>query len=223
MSKEHRDPSEKKIDQARKAESSDTHLDKASDRHAVRNASGHDMQEVEEKRSSRWEGSFSGGKDGHRVPVLKPGMTRAEAEKADSELNSSRFVIDMGNDVFETSDGSVTKGAKGKFLPFGTPKHLELSEKEAELIDKKIADLKEAQYDHVKVKAGDNIWDIAKAHYGDANKWGFIFRANKTEFGKAQGVAIDDADPRKIQVGQTLRLPPKEATMPDYDPKKKHD
>jgi nucleoid-associated protein YgaU len=48
------------------------------------------------------------------------------------------------------------------------------------------------------VKSGDNLSKIAKAHYGDANKYGVIFEANKPML----------KDPDKIYPGQVLRIPP---------------
>jgi nucleoid-associated protein YgaU len=46
-------------------------------------------------------------------------------------------------------------------------------------------------------KAGDSLSKIAKAVYGDADRWQEIFEANK---GKIQ-------DPDKISVGLELRIP----------------
>jgi nucleoid-associated protein YgaU len=46
-------------------------------------------------------------------------------------------------------------------------------------------------------KAGDSLSKIAKAVYGDADRWQEIFEANK---GKIQ-------DPDKISVGLKLRIP----------------
>jgi nucleoid-associated protein YgaU len=46
-------------------------------------------------------------------------------------------------------------------------------------------------------KAGDSLSKIAKAVYGDADRWQEIFEANK---GKIQ-------DPNKISVGLELRIP----------------
>lgn len=51
---------------------------------------------------------------------------------------------------------------------------------------------------HVVVK-GDNLSKIAKAFYGDANKYPLIFEANKPML----------THPDKIYPGQTLRIPPK--------------
>lgn len=47
------------------------------------------------------------------------------------------------------------------------------------------------------VVAGDTLSKIAKATYGDANRWREIFEANKDLI----------KDPDKIYPGQTLRLP----------------
>ena len=47
------------------------------------------------------------------------------------------------------------------------------------------------------VKAGDTLWKIAKAHYGDGNLYQDIFKANQDVL----------TDPDKIKVGQRLRIP----------------
>ncbi len=49
------------------------------------------------------------------------------------------------------------------------------------------------------VKKGDTLSAIAKAHYGDGNKYHVIFEANKPML----------KDPNKIYPGQVLRIPPK--------------
>ncbi len=51
------------------------------------------------------------------------------------------------------------------------------------------------------VKKGDTLSAIAKAQYGDANKYPVIFEANKPML----------KDPDKIYPGQVLRIPPKAA------------
>ncbi len=48
------------------------------------------------------------------------------------------------------------------------------------------------------VKSGDSLSKIAKAHYGDAQKYNVIFEANRPML----------KDPNKIYPGQTLRIPP---------------
>ncbi len=48
------------------------------------------------------------------------------------------------------------------------------------------------------VVSGDNLSKIAKAYYGDANKYPLIFEANKPML----------SNPDKIYPGQTLRIPP---------------
>ena len=48
------------------------------------------------------------------------------------------------------------------------------------------------------VKSGDTLSKIAQEHYGAANKYMVIFEANKPML----------ADPDKIKVGQSLRIPP---------------
>jgi nucleoid-associated protein YgaU len=47
------------------------------------------------------------------------------------------------------------------------------------------------------VKQGDSLSKIAKAEYGDANRWRAIYEANKDQI----------KDPDKIQPGWTLELP----------------
>jgi nucleoid-associated protein YgaU len=47
------------------------------------------------------------------------------------------------------------------------------------------------------VKAGDTLFKIAKAHYGDGNLYQDIFKANQDVL----------TDPDKIKVGQRLRIP----------------
>ncbi len=47
------------------------------------------------------------------------------------------------------------------------------------------------------VKSGDSLSKIAKAHYGDANKYPVIFEANRPML----------SDPDKIYPGQVLRIP----------------
>ena len=59
-----------------------------------------------------------------------------------------------------------------------------------------VAKQPEARY--YTVKSGDNLSKIAKAHYGDANKYNAIFEANKPML----------KDPDKIYPGQVLRIPP---------------
>ena len=47
------------------------------------------------------------------------------------------------------------------------------------------------------VKKGDNLWNIAKEHYGDGSKYPMIFEANKPML----------KDPDLIYPGQNLRIP----------------
>lgn len=49
------------------------------------------------------------------------------------------------------------------------------------------------------VKAGDTLWDLADKHYGDGSRWKEIAGAN--------GVT----NPRALQIGKTLTIPPKGA------------
>lgn len=227
MTKDQKGSSERKVEHGRGQEQGDASLDKAPDRHVVRNASGRDMENCEEKRSNKWEGSFTGS--GQKAPALKPGMTLKEAQQAHDALNANRFAIDFGDGAFETSDSRTNRkqhlahdDRKDKFLPFGTDKQFEMTEKEAELIDEAIARLKdERDYDHRTVKPGDNLWDLARDYYGDATKWGIIFRANQTLIAEDQGVDREHADPRKIFPGQDLRFPKKEFIVPNHDTNKK--
>lgn len=55
----------------------------------------------------------------------------------------------------------------------------------------------EAQSKFYQVKPGDTLSKIAKEMYGDANKYGAIFEANKPML----------SDPDKIYPGQALRIP----------------
>ncbi len=48
---------------------------------------------------------------------------------------------------------------------------------------------------HYTVKAGDNLWNIAKAQFGDATKWGDLYKANQDIIG---------ANPDLIRPGQEL-------------------
>ena len=52
--------------------------------------------------------------------------------------------------------------------------------------------------DEYTVKRGDTLWAIAKAAYGDGNKYPVIFEANKPML----------SHPDKIYPGQKLRIPP---------------
>ena len=47
------------------------------------------------------------------------------------------------------------------------------------------------------VQGGDSLSKIAKAQYGDAQKWKLIFEANKDQI----------SNPDLIKPGQTLRIP----------------
>jgi len=50
---------------------------------------------------------------------------------------------------------------------------------------------------HYTVKAGDNLWDIAKSQMGDATKWGDLYKANQDVIG---------SNPSLIQPGQELTI-----------------
>lgn len=49
------------------------------------------------------------------------------------------------------------------------------------------------------VKQGDTLWDLADKHYGDGSKWRDIAKANNI------------TDPRRLQIGANLTIPPKGA------------
>jgi nucleoid-associated protein YgaU len=49
------------------------------------------------------------------------------------------------------------------------------------------------------VQEGDTLYSIAEGWFGDASRWGLITEANP------------DLDPRRLQIGQRLKLPPKDA------------
>jgi nucleoid-associated protein YgaU len=57
------------------------------------------------------------------------------------------------------------------------------------------------QSTYYEVKKGDSLSKIAKAHYGDAQKYTRIFEANRPML----------KDPDKIYPGQVLRIPPAES------------
>ncbi|MEF8783308.1 MAG: LysM peptidoglycan-binding domain-containing protein [Haloarculaceae archaeon] len=54
------------------------------------------------------------------------------------------------------------------------------------------------------VEEGDTLWDIAKREYGDGEKWGVIFEANRKTEQNPDGIE----DPDLIHPGQELVLPP---------------
>lgn len=56
----------------------------------------------------------------------------------------------------------------------------------------------EEQVAFYEIKKGDTLWAIAKAHYGDGNKYNKIFEANKEVI----------KDPDLIFPGQKIRIPP---------------
>ena len=60
------------------------------------------------------------------------------------------------------------------------------------------ADADEVEVRFHRVEKGDTLSAVAKRVYGDANKYGKIFEANKPML----------SDPDKIYPGQVLRIPP---------------
>jgi 5'-nucleotidase len=48
------------------------------------------------------------------------------------------------------------------------------------------------------VVAGDNFWRLSRHYYGEGRQWRRIAEANP------------DARPRRLRIGQTLTIPPKE-------------
>ena len=65
------------------------------------------------------------------------------------------------------------------------------------------------------VKEGDNLWDIAAAHLGDGEKWHEIYALNE---GRPQPDGQELTDPRLIEPGWTLRLPPAPGRWPGPGP-----
>ena len=57
------------------------------------------------------------------------------------------------------------------------------------------------------LRAGDSLIRIAEAWFGDAQKWTLLAEMNP------------DLDPNKLQIGQKVLLPPKDATVPARLPK----
>jgi nucleoid-associated protein YgaU len=68
----------------------------------------------------------------------------------------------------------------------------------ASVVDQMSVDQSEPEATFYTVVKGDNLSKIAKAHYGDANKYPVIFEANKPML----------THPDKIYPGQVLRIPP---------------
>ena len=65
------------------------------------------------------------------------------------------------------------------------------------------------------VREGDNLWDIAAAHLGDAEKWPEIYALNE---GRPQPDGQDLTDPALIEPGWILRLPPAPGHRPGPGP-----
>lgn len=61
-----------------------------------------------------------------------------------------------------------------------------------------------ADVETYEVKEGDTLWDIAEREYGDPQKWGVIFEANKESEENPDGIE----DPDLIHPGQELVIPP---------------
>ncbi|MET0494324.1 MAG: BTAD domain-containing putative transcriptional regulator [Actinoplanes sp.] len=66
------------------------------------------------------------------------------------------------------------------------------------------------------VKAGDNLWDIAKNKLGDPSRWREIYTLNRRHE-QANGYALTDPD--EIHIGWVLALPTYDAT-PEHRPSK---
>lgn len=95
-----------------------------------------------------------------------------------------------GGEFDTTSDESKRKYGRG-----GTTKEkLErLERRKQRLLDR---DKREKEtIAQEKVKAGDTLWAMAEAHYGDGTKWKLIAAANGIK------------DPKKLQIGQVLKIP----------------
>lgn len=81
------------------------------------NVSRSDLQQCEQKRSSRWKGTFS-GEDGEKLPAIKSGMTLDQAKNASDSINqANRLTIDFGDGRVMTSDGTIVKGGTGRNAP----------------------------------------------------------------------------------------------------------
>ena len=65
------------------------------------------------------------------------------------------------------------------------------------------------------VREGDNLWDIAAARLGDAEKWPEIYALNE---GRPQPDGQDLTDPALIEPGWILRLPPAPGHRPGPGP-----
>jgi hypothetical protein len=147
--------------------------------------------------------------DHSKKPVESAGK-RNDHHIESKESNESKESDESkeSNESKESKESKGSKGTKDKFLQFETSKELQLTDAEVDLLEKKIIEGKlKHDYDPHLVKDGDNLWDIAKRHYGNARAFGIIFEANRMAIAGAQGVAPENADPRKIDVGTLLRLP----------------
>lgn len=213
MSEKHKASRDSNVETKTESSHGNDRLERAQDIHHLRNASGADVQLAESKRSRKWEGSFTGV--GERTPVLMHGTSLKEAEKTNSALNQSRFQIDLGDGIFETSGGrqkidhDERRDSKGReVLPFGTPKELQMTEEEIAKIEEQILKtMLERGYDPHTVRDGDNLWDLSKKQYGDSRLFGVILNANRFAMAQAQGVAPADVDPRQLCKGMVLQLP----------------
>lgn len=58
-------------------------------------------------------------------------------------------------------------------------------------------------YEAYTVKKGDTLWDLARKYYGSGRKYTKIYNANKTASSGFHRIA----DPNKIQVGWTIKIP----------------
>lgn len=101
--------------------------------------------------------------------------------------------------VLESAEKQFTR-----FLPTGTPvrARVDVTFKEYQPASEQQKTKERKPGDKTKtrtVKEGDTLWAIAKAEYGDANQWRRIASANGIE------------DPRTLQPGTVLTIPPRQA------------
>jgi len=136
------------------------------------------------------------------------------AELSDRLAELNRTAGDAIEAYIRTQDLPVTgltvsfDGASGAATVFGVAGDQASKEKillccgnvagVAQVNDMLSVDQSSAEASFYTVVSGDNLSKIAKAHYGDANKYPLIFEANRPMLGH----------PDKIYPGQVLRIPP---------------
>lgn len=105
------------------------------------NVSQADVQAFEQKRSSRWKGTFS-GEEGEKLPAIKSGMTLDQANNASETINKpNRLTIDFGDGRVMNSDGAIISQGTGRNdLPIPSPTPFlpgTLDQAERDKLDKK--------------------------------------------------------------------------------------